>query len=66
MVINQNAATGSETASYNAGTNTLTIHSNVNSQTSQLISAINAEGTFSASTAGAGTGAQCRRNADAT
>ncbi len=57
VVINQNAATGSETASYNAGTNTLTIHSNVNSQTSQLISAINAEGTFSASTAGAGNGA---------
>jgi flagellin len=56
VVISQNAATGHETASYNAGTNTLTIHSNVNSQTSQLVSAINAEGTFSASTAGGGVG----------
>src|SRR5205085_20406 len=56
VVINQNAATGAETASYNAGTNTLTIHSNVNSVTSQLISAINTEGTFSASTAGGGLG----------
>jgi flagellin len=55
-VINQNAATGAETASYNAGTNTLTIHSNVNSVTTQLISAINTEGTFSASTAGGGLG----------
>jgi flagellin len=56
VVINQNAATGAETASYNAGTNTLTIHSNANSVTSQLISAINTEGTFSASTAGGGLG----------
>ncbi len=52
VVINQNAATGSETASYNAGTNTLTIHSNVNSNTAQLVSAINTDGTFSASTTG--------------
>jgi flagellin len=56
VVVNQNAATGNETASYNAGTNTLTIHSNANSTTSQLISAINAEGTFSAATAGGGLG----------
>ena len=45
-----------EIAAYNAGTNTLTVHSNVNSDTSQLVTAINAEGTFSASTAGAGLG----------
>ena len=56
VVINQNAATGAETAAYNAGTNTLTIHSNANSDTAQLVTAINAEGTFSASTAGAGLG----------
>ncbi len=56
VVINQNAATGAETASYNAGTNTLTVHSNVNSTTSQLVSAINTDGTFSASTAGGGNG----------
>jgi flagellin len=56
VIINQNAATGAETASYNAGTNTLTIHSNVNSNTNQLISAINTEGTFKASTTGGGLG----------
>ena len=56
VVINQNAATGAETASYNAGANTLTIHSNVNSNTNQLISAINTEGTFKAATTGGGLG----------
>lgn len=56
VVISQVAATGAETASYNAGTNTLTINSNANSDTAQLVAAINAEGTFSASTAGAGLG----------
>ncbi len=56
VVINQNAATGHETASYNAGTNTLTVHANANSTTSQLVTAINADGTFSASTAGGGLG----------
>jgi len=56
VVFNTNAATGHETASYNAGTNTLTVHSNVNSDTAQVISAINTDGTFSASTLGGGLG----------
>ncbi len=56
IVINNNAATGHETASYNSGTNTLTVNANVNSNTSQLVSAINTEGTFSASTLGGGLG----------
>jgi len=56
VTITQDAATGAETASYNAGTNTLAIHSNANSTTNQLIAAINTDGTFSASTTGSGLG----------
>ncbi len=50
------AITGAETAAYNAGTNTLTIHANAASDTNQVISAINADGTFNATTAGGGLG----------
>jgi flagellin len=46
------AATGSETAAYDSTTKTLTIHKNDNSTKAQILSAINAEGTFSASTIG--------------
>jgi flagellin len=56
VAIALDVATGAETAAYNAGTNTLTIHANAASDTNQLISAINADGTFSASTAGGGLG----------
>ena len=50
------ATTGAETAAYNAGTNTLTIHANAASDTNQLISAIDADGTFKATTTGGGLG----------
>lgn len=50
------AATGAETASYDTATKTLTINKNANSTTAQVISAINTDGTFSATTAGNGLG----------
>jgi flagellin len=50
------ATTGAETAAYNAGTNTLTIHANAASDTNQVISAIDADGTFKATTTGGGLG----------
>ncbi len=55
VTVTNDAATGAETAAYSTGTNTLTIHSNANSTTSQIVDAINANGVFSASTPTAGT-----------
>jgi len=45
-------ATGSETATYSTSTNTLTVSKAANSTVSQIAAAINAEGTFSATTSG--------------
>lgn len=50
------AAAGSETAAYNAGTNTLVVSKNAASTTNEVIAAINATGDFNATTAGAGLG----------
>ena len=52
----QTAAAGSETALYNASTNTLNIYSNAASTTNQVIAAVNATGVFAAKTSGAGLG----------
>ena len=51
-----NVAQGSETAAYNAGTNTLTIHKAAASTTNQIITAIAADGTFAATKTGGGNG----------
>lgn len=49
-------ALGSETASYNTGSNILTINLNTNSTAAAAISAINATGVFTASALGSGLG----------
>ncbi len=57
VVFSDTAATGAETASYSTSANTLTVFLKESaSTTSQVVSAINATGVFSASTSGAGLG----------
>ena len=60
VVIQTGAALGSETAAYNATTNTLTITANASSNTNQLVAAINnatgTNGVFSATAIGSGLG----------
>ncbi len=56
ITFSNTATQGSETASFNANTSTLTVYKSANSDTNQVISAIDGTGLFSASTAGAGLG----------
>jgi flagellin len=56
VVINSGATAGSETAAYNATSNTLTVTANDASTSAQIATAINAQGTFTATAQGAGIG----------
>ncbi len=56
VTLSTSANTGSETASYTTATNTLTIFYHTSSNTSQIVSAVNTNGVFRASTTGAGFG----------
>lgn len=56
LTLTDSATAGSETATYNTSSNTLSVFKNANSTTDQIIAAINANGVFSASTTTRGLG----------